>query len=597
MNYRIVRVALALALGITLFAWLPAQSAPLAPTAQPSTISYWGMNVYLTKRERVDNIGANDNLDLLATSARNAGVAWTLEEFPWDLIEPANNNFNTVYDASIKKAADNGLGIIGMLLTTPQWARDGSCSGNYWCPPANVAEYAQFAGWMAERYDGDGLNDAPGSPRVAAWQIWNEPNDVNQWPLITGGEAARRLRYGQMLVAAYDAIKAADPTATVVLGGVYIFDGGNGDGLDFLNGTNGALRQVPAAKNKFDVFGIHPYMPTIAPDAVNIISAVVLEGRLSNARNWLTNDIGRATAPIWITEIGWCTSPGSGGCPQVSDLDQARYIIRAMVIAQQYGIQHTNWLQLEDAFDGGHAFSGSAIVNNLSGNSYGPKPAYLAYQTMATLLSGTLPAGAGPLHSHTFTFGFGTFNTGGIYDYRYSKNTTLTDVLWVPSASQAVSFPLDPAKQALFYTRNGQQFTPAIANNTASLTLSDDPIFVVQKSPPSLVVSQSKLYLLAEQGQTTAASAFSVANGSQDSSFSWSATNLTPAWLSLSPASGLATSTPTTVVLGASLSGLGLGTHTGSFTVNAGSVGSQTIQVELNIVAALQHTYLPLVTR
>ncbi len=595
MNHKTLPIALMLALGITLLALLPAQSALVAPAAQPSAISYWGMNVYLTKRDRVDNLGANDNLDLLAATARNAGVAWTLEEFPWDLIEPSNNNFNSVYDASIKQAADNGFGIIGMLLTTPQWARDSSCTGNYWCPPANVAEYAEFAGWMAERYDGDGLSDAPGSPRVAAWQIWNEPNDVNQWPLINGSEAARRLRYGQLVVAAYDAIKAADPSATVVLGGVYIFDGGHGDGLDFLNGTNGALRQVPAAKTKFDVFGIHPYMPTIAPDAPGQYSTVVLEGRLLNARNWLTNDIGRATAPIWITEIGWCTPPGSGGCPQVSDLDQARYLIRALVIAQQYGIQHTNWLQLEDAFDGGHPFSGSAVVNNLSNNTYSPKPAYLAYQTLATLLSSSVPAGPGPLHSHTFAFGIS--NTAGIYDYRYSRNTTITDVVWVPSGSQAVSFPLDPSKQALFYTRNGQQFAPPIANNLASLTLSDDPIFVVQKAPPTLVVSQNKVYLLAEQGQTTTASSFTLANGSQENSFSWSAANLTPAWLAVNPANGTATAAPTTVTVSATLNGLGLGTHTGSFTLNGGAAGSKIIQVELNIVAELKRTYLPLVGR
>src|SRR2546423_6977059 len=52
--------------------------------AQPNVISYWGMNLYLTKRERLSN---NDNLSVLATSALDAGVHWTREELPWDLIE------------------------------------------------------------------------------------------------------------------------------------------------------------------------------------------------------------------------------------------------------------------------------------------------------------------------------------------------------------------------------------------------------------------------------------------------------------------------------------------------------------------------------
>src|SRR5437667_409485 len=88
---------------------------------------------------------------------------------------------------------------------------------SYW--GMNVYDYAQFAGWMAERYDGDGIDDAPGSPRIAAWEIWNEPNDTQLWPNIGGGADARKRRYGDLLVAAYQAIKAADPTATVLTGG------------------------------------------------------------------------------------------------------------------------------------------------------------------------------------------------------------------------------------------------------------------------------------------------------------------------------------------------------------------------------------------
>lgn len=592
---KLLRLTILLTTILSVGVLLPPRAAYVEAGAQPGAITYWGMNVYLTKRERIDNSGLPDNLDLLATTARNAGVQWTLEEFPWDLIEPANNNFNTLYDAAIKKAADNGLGIIGMLLTTPSWAREGSCAKSYWCPPANVNEYAQFAGWMTERYDGDGINDAPGSPRVAAWQLWNEPNDVALWPPINGSEAARRLRYGQMVVAAYQAIKAADPSATVVLGGVYIFDGSNSDGFDFLNGANGVFQQVPAAKTKFDVFGIHPYMPTIRPDAVGEFSTVVLEGRLINARKWLTNDIGRPNAPIWITEIGWCTAPGSAACPQVSEAEQARYLIRAMVIAQQYGIQHTNWLQFEDAFDGSHAFSGSAIVNNFNGASYSPKPAYAAYQTMATLLTNVIPSGTGPLHSHTFTLG--APNTAGIYDYRYANAASSVDVLWVPAGSQSVSFPLIPNKQRLFYTRNGQQFSPAINNNAASLTLSEDPIFVVQKSQPTLAVAPTKVYLLAEQGETIARSHFTVANSSQDGSFAWNASNITPGWLTLGATSGTAGPTPTIVEVRANLNGLGLGTHTGSFTINASGVGTVTVQVELKIVQTLNRTYIPLVRR
>jgi hypothetical protein len=94
---------------------IPAAHAASTPP-QPIGISYWGMNLYLTKRER---LSAGDNLTLLAAAALNAGVRWTREELPWDLIEPSKGTFVTAYDNSLKFTANQGFGIIGMLLTTP----------------------------------------------------------------------------------------------------------------------------------------------------------------------------------------------------------------------------------------------------------------------------------------------------------------------------------------------------------------------------------------------------------------------------------------------------------------------------------------------
>src|SRR5262249_58290966 len=119
--------------------------------------------------------------------------------------------------------------------------------------PADVQQFAQFASWMAERYDGDGLQDAPGSPRIAAWEIWNEPNDAGNWSDIGADSNARKRRYGEMLVAAYQAIKAADRTATVLTGGTYLFDQGCANGIcDGINFLNSVFTQVPEARQSFD---------------------------------------------------------------------------------------------------------------------------------------------------------------------------------------------------------------------------------------------------------------------------------------------------------------------------------------------------------
>lgn len=566
----------------------PAPAAPDAPSAQPSTITPWGINGYLTKNERITT---GDNVAQLAQTMASANADWSLEELPWAEIEPNNGTFRTTYDSRIKTVADANLGIIGMLLTTPAWARESSCAGNnnYWCPPSDPAQYAEFAAWMVERYDGDGVSDAPGSPRIAAWQIWNEPNFAATWSSINNNEALRRRRYGEILVAAYNAIKQADPTAIVVAGGVYVFDGFS-DGFDFLNGTNGVFRQIPAAKTSFDVLGIHPYMPTIAPDAIGTFSSVTLEGRLLNTRNWLTNDIGRSDAPVWITEIGWCTSPGSASCPVVSAENQARYLIRSFVIAQQLGVQHINWLQLEDAFNGGHPFSGSEMVGNLSNNSYAPKSAYTAFQTMAGLLENATPLGirAG-VHTHNYVAN--SNNTGGVYAYRYSRGNTEIDVLWTPEANTTIQFPLTAGKQWIFRTRNNQSFTPTINGTTASIVLTNDPIFIVQKIPVSLNV-QNSLSLLAEVGGGEARADIQLSNGGSENALVWNISNAS-AGLTVTPSSGSVVGTAN-LTIKAQVGSLSAGTYNYQFTVNGDGVASRTVQVSLRVVDQLQPIYLPL---
>ena len=463
--------------------YLPIVSLP-ASDIQPTDISFWGMNLYLSKRERRS---ANDNLSLLADMAYTAGVRWTREELPWDLIEPSNGTFLTVYDANLRLASSKGFGIIGMLATTPAWARDSSCASNYWCPPADVNTFAAFAAWMVERYDGDGVNDAPGSPRIAYWQIWNEPNDTALWPDIAGGANARKLRYGQMLVATYQAIKAADPTAKVLIGGVYIYDGscagGVCDGFNFLNATGGVFKQVPAARQAFDIFAIHPYIPDRRPDEPSIPRILTVEGRIRNTRSWLdTPAIGRADAPIWVDELGWCTATGT--CPgnaQMSDAQQANYLVRSMVIAQQTGVQHLSWFQFEDAFDdSGREWSNAAIVHQLSGGTYSLKPAYNAYKTLATTLANATPIGAGPLHSHVYDPNAPFVGSGGTYDYRYTQAGQVIDVLWRPNDTQAVKLPVTAGVAVTRIDIDGSQTTLTPSGGTVSLTLSEQPVIIVQ---------------------------------------------------------------------------------------------------------------------
>jgi hypothetical protein len=495
MRHSPVRVVVAALLGFLLVGAAFAQStrpfrvnlpmvASPRPNAQPSAIAPWGMNLYLTKRER---ISAGDNLPELSRLAREAGVQWTREELPWDLIEPNDDDFRGVYDSSLRLAAEQGFGIVGMLLTTPAWARDPACRSDYWCPPADVAEFAEFAAWMVERYDGDGVDDAPGSPRVAYWQIWNEPNDTALWPDLAGGPNARKLRYGQLLVAAYNAIKAADPSARVLIGGTYIYDGscagGVCDGFNFLNAEGGVFRQVPAARSAFDIFAVHPYIPTDRPDAPGIPRIITVEGRLRNARTWLNDPaVGRPDAPIWVTELGWCTT--GGACPggvAVSEAQQANYLVRSMVIAQHNGAQHVSWFQFEDAFNNpNRIWANAAIVRQLAGGTYPLKPAYTAYKTLAAQLAGASPAGTGPAHTHIYDPANPNTGFGGVYNYRYTRGDATVDLLWVPEGSAQVNLPVAAGASVVRVGIDGSSAPLVASGGVVALALSEQPMIVVQ---------------------------------------------------------------------------------------------------------------------
>ena len=462
---------------------------PLVNKVHPPAVrSPWGMNLYLTKRER-----RGDNLGLLGDLANQAGVRWTREELPWDLIEPKPDQFQTVYDSTIRLTSDKGFGIIGMLLTTPSWARDASCRPTreaYWCPPADVNRYARFAAWMVERYDGDGINDAPGSPRIDAWELWNEPNDVGNWADIGTDSNARKRRYGEMLLATYQAIKAADPTALVILGSVYIFDGGcandNCDGINFLGAPGGVFQQVPAARQAFDILGTHPFAQPNRPDDPAIPRIVTMEGTSRATRQFLDSPaIGRPDAPFWITEVGWCTAPGACfGTIPVDEEQQANYLIRSMVIAHQSGAEHISWFQLEDAFDDPNRIGGNAaVLRNIVNGAYPIKPAYNAYRTLTTVLGTALRRGTGPVHSYLFDPNQPYINSVGTYDYRYLRGTSTIDVLWRPNDSVAVSFPVTTGATVTLIDRDGGQMALTPVNGAVRLTLSERPQFVVQSGP------------------------------------------------------------------------------------------------------------------
>jgi acetylornithine deacetylase/succinyl-diaminopimelate desuccinylase-like protein len=111
-------------------------------------------------------------------------------------------------------------------------------------PPCDPADYAAYVRAVVHRYKGT----------VHVWEISNEENIAAFWRPVPNASA-----YAALLEAAYAAIKAEDPTATVLIGGLAASD------LGFLEQGRAA-----GAWNSFDAVAIHTCVNG-APD-VSVVS-------------------------------------------------------------------------------------------------------------------------------------------------------------------------------------------------------------------------------------------------------------------------------------------------------------------------------------
>ena len=186
-------------------------------------------------------------------------------------------------------------------------------------------------------------------------------------------------QYTAMLKAAYAAIKAEDPTATVLLGGL-----ATGTDTSFLAGIrdNGGW-------GSFDVLAIHTYVAG-TPDGS------AMESWIASAKSVVAS---YGSKPIWITEFGWATYSGTYG---VSTAQQKSYIMRAYEIARGSGVAGAFVFELVN-----HGTS-STIQNYNYGLAYRDlslKPSYAGYACEArAIYLGELPGcNTGTFHEVTPT--------------------------------------------------------------------------------------------------------------------------------------------------------------------------------------------------
>jgi Cellulase (glycosyl hydrolase family 5) len=304
------------------------------------------------------NLISNSPSQLASVSA--LGTHWVRMFATWPDLEPQPGMFATNwlnYYEQTFRSLPKGTKVLLDVVDTPSWE---SGSSDEHAPPANPNDYAAFVASLAQRWAG----------KVSAFEIWNEEDSPSWW---TG--APNPAAYTQLLKAAYPAIKAADPSATVVLGGL------TGNDYEFLEGVYAA-----GGKGSFDAVGVHtdtacdklsPY-DFLRGAGNRLIADSFLAYREVHAVMLANGD----DKPIWMTELSWRTTNAT--CAEgawagqtaagVSEEQQATYLKQAYhCMAENPYVQVALWFPLEDE---GGVTAGLLRANGSRKPSFGAMQAY-----------------------------------------------------------------------------------------------------------------------------------------------------------------------------------------------------------------------------
>jgi plastocyanin len=327
--------------------------------AQPSGVPTFGVQFHAgwstyTNAQRIEV------LDKLQA----AGVTWVRIDMGWPSIqEDGRGDISDWYveriDFAVDAARARGMQILGTLSGTPSWANGGNPRN---VPPDDPADYGWAAQWVASHFRG----------RVAAFEVWNEPNSTRFW---TGSVT----RYVDVLRAAYPRFKAGDPDVKVVLGGPANKD----------TAWIGAAYEA-GAKGFFDVMGLHSYMsPSDLPPETDNGTIWTLAG-VSRVLD-VMEDHGDGSKEIWFTEYGWSSHPNSGSEANwdrgVTQAQQADYLVRSLRFLGTHRpyVTQVFWYEERNETSGGvHEDNFGLLTSDLV-----EKPAYAAAKAF---LTGETPA-------------------------------------------------------------------------------------------------------------------------------------------------------------------------------------------------------------
>jgi hypothetical protein len=250
---------------------------------------------------------------------RSIGITSVRVDANWGLIQPSSPMIFdwTELDQEVRSIRSADMSVDLIIDGCPPWAALDKSTVAF-TQPASSTQYATWAADVARRYSRQG---------VTYFEIWNEPNIKLFWHPKPDPAA-----YTADLKAAYTAIKAVDPSAFVIAGGLAPLsdNGTNYSPASFLEAMYG-----DGAKGSFDAVAYHPYDFPLMPDTYEPYSGWSWMAETSPSVRSIMISNGDSTKPIWITEFGSPTNGRSGtlALAQRTQLSQALAYVKK-----------TNWI-------------------------------------------------------------------------------------------------------------------------------------------------------------------------------------------------------------------------------------------------------------
>lgn len=313
---------------------------------------------------------------------KQGGVRTIRIPIGWEGVQPSKDgplNWSGV-DALVGNAARDGVEVLPFITGAPSWAvrsawvpgSDRTVKAPVSLPAGGSAgrSWTNFLKLAVDRYGPNGSfwAENPSLPKhpIGTWQIWNEENFKY---FITQPNPAE---YGKLVKLSYGAVKAADPGAKVLLGGMYA-DPKRSEGYVAPEFLSQMYKKTAGIKADFNGAALHPY--TYHYQEL---------GREIEAFRSVLKENHDANKGLWITEIGWSSeepSPGDkfavGLHGQAAQLNGAFNLLRSE--QRKWRIEQVFWFSVDDDAGTCNFCGGSGLF----GAGFEPKPSWRAYVKFA----------------------------------------------------------------------------------------------------------------------------------------------------------------------------------------------------------------------